>query len=75
MDAPLTRRESHHGATHVAYGYLRARTLAQVEPHADSAPDWKKVEGMVKKYGQAEQLTAFSAWKEIPQQIAAQIAA
>lgn len=38
-------------ATHVAYGFLRGRDYAQVEGRAYSAPNWSKVESMVKRYG------------------------
>lgn len=39
-------------ATQIAYGFLRGRSYAQIEPVSKRAkPDWSKVEKMVAKYG------------------------
>ena len=43
------RREAR--ATHLAYGFLRGRALAQIEGNAKTCPPWSRVEAMVKKYG------------------------
>ena len=52
-------------AAHVAYGFLRGRTYAQVEGAALSSPNWERVEALVKKYGDApDRLQKFSEWKD-----------
>ncbi|WP_027685072.1 hypothetical protein [Rhizobium leguminosarum] len=54
-------------AAHVAYGFLRGRTYAQVEGAALSSPKWDRVEALVKKYGDgdlADRLKKFSEWKD-----------
>lgn len=38
-------------ATHVAYGFLRGRDYERIEGGAYTAPDWTKIERMVKQYG------------------------
>lgn len=38
-------------ATHLAYGFIRGRAYRQIENKCDTPPDWKKVEGMIKRYG------------------------
>ena len=38
-------------ATHLAYGFIRGRTLDQMEPTRYSEPDWDKINAMLKKYG------------------------
>ena len=48
-------------ATHVAYGFLRGREYACIEPKSYTQPDWKRVEAMVKKYGVLDE--KFAAWK------------
>lgn len=63
-------------ATLLAYGFLRGRTLAQIEPHSlppslRAQPDWKRVETMVKKYGSKEQRESLDAWRKPAQAIAA----
>jgi hypothetical protein len=45
------RDEARH--THIAYGFIRGRTLEQIEPGCQRAPDWKRVRAMTKKYGPA----------------------
>lgn len=37
--------------THIAYGLIRGRTLEQIEPHAQTEPDWTAIEKMIQKYG------------------------
>lgn len=37
--------------THLAYGFIRGRTLDQMESKSDSPPNWDKVRAMLKKYG------------------------
>lgn len=50
-------------ATHLAYGFLRGRQYIQLEHKAESAPDWKKVESMVKRYGQAGIADHLNEWR------------
>lgn len=40
-------------ATHLAYGFIRGRTLEQMEASSDPAapPNWDKVRSMLKRYG------------------------
>jgi hypothetical protein len=52
------RSEARH--TLIAYGFMRGRTFAAVEPTSKRHVDWKKVEWMVKKYGN---LKGFNEWK------------
>jgi hypothetical protein len=47
-------------ATQLAYGYLRGKSRAMIEPGAKSEPDWVKVQRMCVKYGDASN---FEAWK------------
>lgn len=52
-------------ATLVAYGFLRGRTFAQMEPQAKSLPSRERVEKMVTRYGGSKVLTEFKAfWAE-----------
>lgn len=37
--------------THLAYGFIRGRTLEQMEAKSDTPPDWERVRKMLKKYG------------------------
>lgn len=50
--------------THLAYGYLRGRTIDQIESCAKTAPDWDRVYVMVKKYGDYSQRdrSKFDIW-------------
>lgn len=52
-------------ATHLAYGYLRGRTVDQIESCAKTAPDWERVYAMVKKYGAYSQRdrAKFDTWR------------
>lgn len=38
-------------AAHLAYGFIRGRTLDQMEVRALSAPDWEKIKYLCKRYG------------------------
>lgn len=54
-------------ATQIAYGFLRGRTLDQIEGSAISEPNWKRVEELVKKYGEGdvtERMARFDAWRD-----------
>lgn len=42
--------------THLAYGFIRGRTLEQMEPSSETEPDWDRVRKMLKKYGPAGML-------------------
>src|SRR5436190_16454468 len=44
------RSEARH--TLLAYGFLRGRSYRQIEAKAGSAPNWTRVEAMVKRYGE-----------------------
>lgn len=55
-------------ATLLAYGFLRGRPLALIEPKRGKMAGWmwEKVEAMVKKYGDGDQrdrMQRFSEWK------------
>lgn len=47
----VVRAEARH--TLLAYGFLRGRTYRRIEATAREAPQWVKVEAMVRKYGEA----------------------
>lgn len=52
-------------ATLIAYAFLRGLPYEQVEPSAKTAPNWKRVEELVKKYGEdvlSERMARFTAW-------------
>jgi hypothetical protein len=59
----VVRPEIRH--THLAYGYLRGRSLDQIESCAKTEPDWERVYAMVKKYGsfQQRERSTFDAWR------------
>lgn len=38
-------------STHLAYGFIRGRTLEQMEAKSETEPDWDNVRKMLKKYG------------------------
>lgn len=42
--------------THLAYGFIRGRTLEQMEKKSVCPPNWEKVRAMLKKYGPAGML-------------------
>ena len=51
----------------VAYGFLRGRTYKVVEGSAKTAPDWKRVEQLVRKYGTddiRDRMQRFEEWKQ-----------
>lgn len=50
-------------STHLAYGFLRGRTHAMVEPNPTTIPNWDKVRVMVKKYGTTTD--GFEAWRGV----------
>ena len=35
----------------LAYGFIRGKTLEQMEPKSEKEPDWKRVQALLKKYG------------------------
>jgi len=45
----VVRYEARH--THIAYGFLRGRTYAQIEANPKTPPNWDKIRKMVEKYG------------------------
>jgi len=45
----VVRSEARH--THLAYGFLRGKAFSQIENKSRIAPDWKRVQKMVMKYG------------------------
>src|SRR5262245_22683307 len=47
----IVRAEARH--TLLAYSFLRGKTYRQIEAKAREAPQWVKVEAMVRKYGEA----------------------
>jgi len=55
------RREQR--ATQLAYGYLRGIAMTRIEPKPLSDPDWKRVEAMVKRYGEPGALDGLTAWR------------
>lgn len=51
----------------LAYGFLRGRDYSRMEQPGSSRPDWKRVEEIVKKYGEddvRDRMQRFSAWKD-----------
>lgn len=57
----VVRRECR--ATHLAYSLIRGRAYLDVERAGSSAPDWKRVTEMVKKYGSGQDV---ESWKPSP---------
>lgn len=54
-------------AAHVAYGFLRGRTYAQVEGSAITSPNWDRVWRLVHKYGEGDKAAlekALAEWRE-----------
>jgi hypothetical protein len=37
--------------THIAYGFIKGRTLEQMEAKSEKSPNWDAVRKMIKKYG------------------------
>jgi hypothetical protein len=59
----------------LAYGYLRGRTLEQIEgkgafsePLSAALPRWQRVEALVRKYGPPGSVEGLTAWREPPKQ-------
>jgi hypothetical protein len=44
-------------STHLAYGFVRGRTLDQMEATSRTEPDWEAIKKMLVKYGSASTLT------------------
>lgn len=54
-------------SSHVAYGFLRGLPYRRIEANTKTAPDWSRVEALVKKYGDddpRDRMQRFSEWKE-----------
>lgn len=50
----------------LAYGFLRGRDYRRLEAKSYTAPDWSRVEGLIKKYGEGdarERMQKFSEWR------------
>lgn len=58
----VVRREAR--IAQLAYGYLRGRPRSTVEPKTrpGNAPDWKRVAGLVSRYGSAELASRVDEW-------------
>lgn len=57
----------------LAYGFLRGRQYSQMESKTHKGPDWKRVEALVRKYGEGdirERMQRFSEWKDAVAQTA-----
>lgn len=53
-------------ASQLAYGYLRGRPRAVIEPGAKSEPDWTKVSSMVRRFGPpGVDVSKLDDWKKI----------
>lgn len=51
----------------LAYGFLRGRAYARMEVSSYTRPNWKRVEELVKKYGEddpRERMQRFAEWKD-----------
>lgn len=51
----------------LAYGFLRGRSYSQIEQTHHTAPDWKRVEQLVRKYGTddiRDRMQRFEEWKQ-----------
>lgn len=55
--------------THLAYGFIRGRTLEQMEPKSDpdSGPGWKNVRKMIEKYGPVNITERTELLKRVPE--------
>jgi hypothetical protein len=52
----------------LAYGFLRGRALARIEQRTHTQPNWKRVEDLIRKYGEGdlrERMQRFTEWKEV----------
>lgn len=55
-------------SAHVAYGFLRGLPYARIEGTAKTAPDWSRVEALVRKYGEddiRDRMQRFAEWKSL----------
>ena len=43
-------------STHLAYGFIRGKTLTQMEAKSRTPPDWDSISKMLKKYGPKEMM-------------------
>lgn len=48
---------------HLAYGYLKGKSLAQIESFSRTDPNWDNVLRMVKKYGSRAKVEQFDQWR------------
>lgn len=58
----LLRREAR--SAHLAYGFIRGRSLGEMEQPGSRRVDWPAVHRMVRRYGNAESMARFS--KDLP---------
>lgn len=50
----------------LAYGFLRGHTYRQLEAKCYTAPDWKRIEKLIERYGEGDKrdlAQRFSEWK------------
>jgi len=60
----VVRKEAR--STHLAYGFLRGRSLSQIEANSNTKPDWDSVSRMVKKYGPYGSAEGLKDWLAPP---------
>ena len=51
----------------LAYGFLKGRSYKQIEQSSYTKPDWKRIEELIKKYGDGDprdRMQKFSEWKD-----------
>jgi hypothetical protein len=61
-------------AANIAYGFLRGRDYQRIENKAHEAPNWKRVEELVAKFGAGDRrvvMQQFAAWKDAATGVAA----
>lgn len=54
-------------ATLIAYGFMRGLPYSRIEASSRTSPNWKRVEELVKKYGEGhinDRMSAFQAWRD-----------
>lgn len=56
------RREAR--AAQMASGYLRGKAYRDMEQSAKAAPDWDRVLGNVKRFGDSAALTGYARWRD-----------
>lgn len=57
-------------ASHIAYGFLNGLDYKRIEGTAKSAPNWSRVEDLVKKYGEDDirvRMQRFAEWRDAGQ--------